>query len=80
MIGLKGTRVVVVDDEASDALPVLKAFAQKGVPCAFFDGSLEGLPEENEQLSGVRLAILDMDLVGVGVSDKSKAATLQAAD
>lgn len=76
MIGFKGARVIVVDDDEDDALPVLKAFAKTGVPCAFFDGSLEGLPLEHERLTGVRLAILDMDLVGGGVSDKSKATTL----
>jgi len=76
MIGLKGVRVLVVDDEESDALPILKAFAQKGIGCAFFNGSVEGLPKESERLSGVRLAILDMDLVGGGVADKSKVTTL----
>ena len=76
MIGLKGVRVLVVDDEESDALPVMKAFAQKGIGCAFFNGSVEGLPKESERLSGIRLAILDMDLVGGGVADKSKVTTL----
>lgn len=76
MIGLKGVRVLVVDDEERDAVPILKAFAQKGIGCAFFNGSVEGLPKEDERLSGVRLAILDMDLVGGGVADKSKITTL----
>lgn len=76
MIGFKGARVIVVDNDEDDALPVMKAFAKKGVPCAFFDGSIEGLPLKHERLSGVRLAILDMNLVDGGVDDRSKAATL----
>lgn len=76
MIGLTGARVIVVDDDESDALPILKAFAKEGIPCAFFNGKLEELPEDNRRFSGVRLAILDMDLVGGGVSDKSKVSAL----
>lgn len=76
MIGLSGTRVIVVDDDEKDALPILKAFAKKGIPTAFFDGSPRGLPLKDDRLSGVRLAILDMDLIGGGASEKSKAAAL----
>ncbi len=76
MTGLTGSRVIVVDDDENDALPILKAFAKKGIPTAFFDGSLSGLPLKRDRLLGVRLAILDMDLIGGGVSNKSKAAAL----
>lgn len=76
MIGLTGTRVIVVDDDEKDALPILKAFARKGIPAAFFDGSPRGLPLKDDRFTGVRLAILDMDLIGGGVSEKSKAAAL----
>jgi len=76
MTGLNGARVIVVDDDENDALPILKAFAKKGIPTAFFDGSPRGLPLKNDRLRGVRLAILDMDLIGGGASEKSKAAAL----
>ncbi len=76
MIGLTGTRVIVVDDDEKDALPILKAFAKKGIPTAFFDGSRRGLPLKGNRFTGVRLAILDMDLIGGGASEKSKAAAL----
>jgi|GEM_PF-797315 len=75
MTGLTGTRVIVVDDEPDEALPVLKALAKKGVSAAYFTGNLEELPEESSRLSGIRLAILDMDITGSG-SDKNKAAAL----
>lgn len=73
MTGLTGARVIVVDDQESEALPILKAFAKEGVPVAFFDSEIESLPQEC--LTGVRLAILDMDLVG-GTDQKSKISTL----
>jgi hypothetical protein len=76
MIGLSGTRVIVLDDEETDAVPILKALAKKGIPTAFFDGSIDGLPALQDRLKGVRLAILDMDLIGGGASLKAKAATL----
>lgn len=73
MIGLLGTRVIVIDDQETEALPILKAFAKEGVPTAFFDGEMESLPEEC--LQGIRLAILDMDLIG-GTDPKSKVSAL----
>lgn len=77
MIGLKSTRVIVVDDEERDALPIMKALAKKGIPCAYFHGAnIKELPEEKDKFTGIRLAILDMDLVpGVG-DKKSKISTL----
>jgi hypothetical protein len=74
--GLSGARVIIVDDDEDDALPVLKAFARKGIPAAFFDGTIGELPPKSGALSGVRLAVLDMDLVGGGASEKAKAAAL----
>ncbi len=76
MIGITGTRVIVVDDDEGEALPILKILAKQGIPAAFFDGSPDGLPGRDARLSGVRLAILDMDLLGGGASGKTKAAGL----
>lgn len=76
MNGLNGARVVVVDDEPDEALPILKAFSKVGVPAAFFDGRSGGLPRQGDRFAGVRLAVLDMDLVGGGADDKSKVAAL----
>jgi len=76
MNGLAGTRVIIVDDDESEALPIIKEFSRRGIPVTYFDGSTRGLPSKGQRLSGVRLAILDMDLIGGGVSDKSKVSTL----
>lgn len=75
MNGLGGARVILLDDEASEAIPVIKALAKIGVPVAFFDGNDSELPTKNKKLRGVRLAILDMNL-GVTGSNESIASTL----
>jgi hypothetical protein len=77
MKGLTGGRVVLVDDDVTEATPVIKAFSKSGVPVAYFDGTQSELPRATGRLRGVRLAILDMDL-GVGGSDENKASTLVA--
>jgi hypothetical protein len=51
----------------------MKAFSRKGIPTAFFDGNTESLPPAAGRLSGVRLAVLDMDLIGGHTDEKSKA-------
>ncbi len=76
MIGLKGGRVIVVEDDEKDALPILRALARKGIPAIYFNGSSTEVPKEDERLVGVRLAILDMDVVGGGATHKSFLATL----
>jgi hypothetical protein len=75
MNGLSGARVVLLDDESSEAIPVIKAFSKMGVPVAFFDGKSTELPTKKKKLRGVRLAILDMNL-GVTGSDETIASTL----
>src|SRR5437016_1891841 len=62
MIGLSGPRVMIVDDELNDALPMFEAFARRGIPTVYFSGREDGLPPPEGRLSGVRLAILDMVL------------------
>jgi hypothetical protein len=76
MIGIRGARVVVVDDDETEALPIMQAFARNGVSTAFFNGRPRGLPKKENRLKGVRLAVLDMDVVGGGVGDANKVATL----
>lgn len=77
MNGLVGARVVVVDDEPKEALPIIKAFSKVGVAAVFFDGTARDLPKAKRRLRGVRLAILDVDLgVAGGGSNKTIASTL----
>jgi hypothetical protein len=77
MNGLVGARVVLLDDEPKEALPVIKAFSKVGVASVFFDGSEADLPKPKRRLRGVRLAILDVNLgVAGGASNKTIASTL----
>ena len=75
MNGLSGARVVVLDDEPDEALPVIKAFSRVGVPVAYFDGKPGQIPRNRDKLHGVRLAILDMDL-GFGGPPENMASTM----
>jgi hypothetical protein len=76
MNGLSGARVVLLDDEPNEAIPVIKAFSKMGVPAVFFDGKNSSeLPTKTRKLRGVRLAILDMNL-GVTGSNETIASTL----
>src|SRR4051812_17620228 len=75
MNGLSGARVVLLDDEPSEALPIIKAFSKMGIPTVFFDGKSAELPTKKKRLRGVRLAILDMN-IGITGSDETIASTL----
>jgi hypothetical protein len=75
MNGLSGARVVLLDDEATEALPVIRALSKMGVSVAFFDGRISELPTKKKRLRGIRLAILDMNL-GVTGSNETIASTL----
>jgi len=77
MNGLIGARVLLLDDEPKEALPVIKAFSKAGISITYFDGSEDSFPLEAERLRGVRLAILDIDL-GFGSNAKNRASTLAA--
>lgn len=75
MNGLRGARVLLLDDEPKEALPIIKALSRAGIPVAYFDGKSEGLPLVTRKLRGVRLAVLDMNLGQTG-SPENIASTL----
>lgn len=76
MNGLTGARVVIVDDEEKEAIPVIREFSKRGVPSVYYK-DVDDLPSSDAQkLLGVRLAVLDMDLIGGAVSEKSMISTL----
>lgn len=78
MNGLVGTRVIVVDDVYDEALPIIKELSRRGISSAYFNGTESELPVLDHPLSaGVRLAILDMDLIGGNASDIDKIASLK---
>ena len=75
MNGLSGARVLLLDDEPKEALPVIKALSKVGVAVAYFDGSAGEIPRDRDRLCGIRLAILDMDL-GFGGPPENMASTM----
>jgi hypothetical protein len=62
MNGLAGARVLLLDDEEQEALPIIKGLSKIAVPVAYFDGKTAGFPSRGNRLRGVRLAILDIHL------------------
>ncbi len=76
MIGLEGTRVVILDDVEEEAIPVLYVLARMGIGASYYNPTLGMDLFPDRPLSGVRLAILDMDLVGGGVDSKTKVSAL----
>jgi len=61
---LKTTKVVVIDDQPEEAIPVLKALGKIGVGAIYFSGDPDELPEA--PLKGIRMLFLDLDLNGGG--------------
>lgn len=58
---LATARVLVVDDQPNEALPILTALGRIGVGCVYIKGDiLEDLPKS--PISGIRLVFLDMRL------------------
>lgn len=73
MLSLQTSRVLVIDDEPSEAAPILEALGRHGLGAVYLRGNRqEELPRE--PLHGIRLLFLDMDL-GVGGSGRQVAAS-----
>jgi len=68
-------RVVIVDDEFREALPLIRTLSQRRVAVTFFRGRLEDLP--SEPFKDVRIVFLDIVLEGLeGADDKTKISAL----
>jgi len=74
MVGLRTARVIVIDDEEVDGLEIVRALWRKRVAPLYFRDAKD-VPAQPDRLLGVRLAFLDMNMVG-GVPDKSKVSAL----
>jgi hypothetical protein len=74
MEGLRIVRVIVVDDQESEALEIIKALWARRIPALYLTG--EENFEVSDRLQGVRLAFLDMDLNPGAQNEKNKMATL----
>lgn len=66
MLDVCSARVAIVDDTASDALPLMSVLSSRGISSAYYTAqrSAGGYPES--PLVGVRILFLDLGLVGDG--------------
>ena len=62
MDGLRTARVLVLDDQIEEAKPFMEALAKRGIGATYFSGQDDTLPAEDDKLTGIRLAAIDMDL------------------
>ena len=65
MDGLRTARVLILDDQIEEAKPFMEALAKRGAGSIYFSGRHDTIPDEDEKLTGIRLAAIDLDL-GVG--------------
>ncbi len=59
----KNGRIVVIDDNYEEAIPLLKVLAKSKIPSMYFSGLAEELPANT--LENIRLVFLDLKLVSV---------------
>lgn len=69
MHGLATSAVLVVDDNPGDALPLIQSLSTRGVGALYLSGDPDQFPSKGA-VRGVRLAVLDIDLLGVDQSDE----------
>lgn len=55
-------RIVIVDDQITQALPLMNYFSKNKVPFTYFDGSAENLPTQG--FDDIRILFLDVNLAG----------------
>lgn len=56
-------RVAIVDDQISQAEPLMKIFSQKQIPFTYFSGEVVFLPEEGNSNNDIRVLFLDINLI-----------------
>ena len=66
MNGLRTARVLVLDDKLEEARPFMEALAKRGIGSIYFSENQDALPCPDRMLTGIRLAALDLDLIGGG--------------
>lgn len=64
MNGLGTSAVLVVDDDQADAVPLIQSLAAEGVGSLYLSGDPGQFPRKGT-LRGIRLAVLDVDLLGL---------------
>ncbi|QOR76330.1 MAG: hypothetical protein IMW88_01830 [Thermoflavifilum sp.] len=70
-------RVVIIDDNKDEAIPLMNVLSRHCIPFTYFDGNKDNLPEK--PVDNVRIIFLDIQLEGMeGVqNDKTKLSALE---
>jgi hypothetical protein len=76
VVGLNSAKVLIVDDAEDEVLDLVRVLWKIGVAPLYVDPATLEKGALAQPLSGIRLAFLDMDIVGAGVDPKSKVAAL----
>lgn len=69
-------RIVIVDDQISQALPLMKYFSKNKIAFTYFDGKAENFPEEG--FDDIRILFLDVNLDGDSIPEHYDFRKLQA--
>ncbi|MGO9131613.1 MAG: hypothetical protein ACLQIS_18010 [Bryobacteraceae bacterium] len=73
---MNGVRVLIIDDVESEILDLVRGLWRIGAAPLYIDPAVLEHEDNYKPLSGIRLAFLDMDIVGAGADAKSKVAAL----
>lgn len=57
-------RIAIIDDQISQALPIMRLCGKRQLPYVYYDGDFRGLPELGEATNDIRLLFLDINLSG----------------
>lgn len=60
-------RVAIIDDQISQAAPLMNIFSKQQIPFTYFSGDLKYLPEEGKNHNDIRVLFLDINLLDDGV-------------
>lgn len=72
----KTGRVAIIDDKPDEALPLIKALSQSGIPSLYFCGELDSLPAS--PLNSIRVVFLDIELATESQTEKNKLSKLKS--
>ncbi|MBK9225327.1 MAG: hypothetical protein IPO23_13295 [Flavobacterium sp.] len=62
-------RVAIIDDQISQAAPLMNVFSKQQIPFTYFSGDFNYLPEEGKNHNDIRVLFLDINLIDDGVQN-----------
>lgn len=71
MILPENGRIIIIDDQIDQALPLINYLSKNGLPFKYFSGNQEELPLKGEGFDDIRIIFLDLNLLDNKIPDKS---------